>query len=450
VENILAVSDLADRRVVELRLPWKMLSPLRPLTEKDIRLAVRVEDRDSPREIEPNSLSTWGEETRLVMVSDGAERIQGYLSLTLESVPVGEPLEGILFIDSPQPAAQAVLRLEISAPGDEKKERVAARISRDFQLEQGINSFRLYWNTSGQPEGDYLVRASASGAAGELFSLQSSFQIEKRRSIWKALPEYQERLSAPSVLKRLEKARGQSPAAPLKFAVLGDVRGGERIFAQLLKEAAAQGAEFAIVLGDLVGNGKAEEYLRLAELLKESPLPVLTTTGNHDFIGQGRLYYQHLFGPLNYSFDSGGCRFIILDNAMGRLTAAQLDWLEGQLQTPLPKFIFLHMPPSTIPKWAWHSFSEGADEFTALMEKYQPSRVFAAHIHAYDRANLNGVEYVLSGGAGAPLYPQLGPQAAVYHFLLVETGPQGISDSLTAMTWQKAPAKAAPQPAAAR
>ncbi|NIM05521.1 MAG: hypothetical protein GTN69_09290 [Armatimonadetes bacterium] len=440
--NLLAINDYPGRRVVEIRLPWKMLSPISPLHEGGLGLVVRIEDRDSPHEIEPTHLRTSGRGIRLALTPDHSNKIQGHLSLGSASVSAGESLKGILLVDSPQPAASVKVGLEIL----DGRQDVVARISRGLELEGGVNSFRLSWNSANQPEGDYLVRASASTASGRLFSLGEPFKIGERWSIWEKLDSHGKNLSTSAVLARLQKDRADVPAKPLKFAVLGDLRGGERIFFELLREAANQGAEFAIVPGDLVNNGKQEEYLYLARVLEDSPLPVLTTTGNHDFIGQGLLYYQHLFGPLNYTFELDGFRFIVLDNALGRLSTSQLDWLETQLQTPLPRFVLLHMPPDTIQRWAWHSFSHGAKRFTDIMEQYLPSRVFVAHIHAYDRVTQNGVEYVLSGGAGAPLYKQLGPDAAFYHFVLVEAGPEGVTDTVIKMTWQKGPKKAAPEP----
>jgi len=445
-EDNLAISDSTGRRAVELRLPWEILSPLNPTSEGGLRLSVRLEDRDSPEEVEAASLDTTGEEARLVMLPSHSAGISGRLSLASASIGPGDSLEGILLVDSPQPAAQVRLSVGISA---QDRQRAIARISKSLPLEQGPNSFRMNWNSAGQPEGDYFLLASASSKDGEIFSLRSSFKVSTRQTIWQALGEYGKKLSAPAVLARLQKARENNPSAPVWFAVMGDLRGGEKIFQQLLEEAARQGAEFAVVTGDLVESGQPGEYLRFAKLLDSAPLPILTTTGNHDLRGRGKLYYERLFGPLNHAFDLGGYRFIILDNGFNRLTAAQLDWLETKLQGPLPKFVFLHAPPATIPQWAWHSFSPGAERFTALMEKYKPVRVLVSHIHAYDRVTQNGVDYILSGGAGAPLYPQLGTQAAFYHFVLIAAGPQGASDEVIRMAWQplpsgKEPAKAGP------
>ncbi len=487
----LAISDSPGRRTVELRLPWAALRPIRqaqgkqaqsrpsssgeshpeqsrgaalrpfvPYGQEQIRLGLRLEDRDSAQELEPAYLDNRGHEALLVLLPGSSHSLRAYLNLPADSLAPGEPLQGTLLVDSTQPALPLHLGLEIvqeeeqvmpaadrpdapPAPSPGPNEPQAkTRVFTNLRLDEGVNTFHLYWDPSAPLQGNYLVRASGDGPEGQLFALQASFNVAQTPSAWETLGRYSEKLSIPVVLKKVQQAAANKP---LKFAVLGDSRDGEAIFAQLLQQAAQEGAEFAIVLGDLVSAGRSDQYLRFAKILENAPLPVLVLPGNHDYVGQGKARYQRLFGPLNYSFDLAGYHFIALDNANGRLSSAQLDWLETQLQSKGPKFVFLHEPPKTIPRWAWHSFSDGAERFTALMEKYRPSRVFLAHIHGYDRVTQNGVEYVLSGGAGAPLYPQLGPQAAIYHLVLVEAGPKGVSDTLVKMAWQKEPAKAAAQ-----
>jgi putative FmdB family regulatory protein len=52
--------------------------------------------------------------------------------------------------------------------------------------------------------------------------------------------------------------------------------------------------------------------------------------------------------------------------------------------------------------------------------------VFMGHIHLYDEANVDGVPYIISAGAGAPLY-NFGFGKVEYGFTLVHVGQQGVS-----------------------
>ena len=98
------------------------------------------------------------------------------------------------------------------------------------------------------------------------------------------------------------------------------------------------------------------------------------------------------------------------------------------LDTPLRKFVFLHKPPD-VGNWRkpfdaapWH---ENALRFTELVGRRKVDRVFVGHIHAYGEKEIQGVRYVLSGGAGAPLDPS---PHAYFHYVLVTVSPAGVQD----------------------
>lgn len=259
--------------------------------------------------------------------------------------------------------------------------------------------------------------------------LCGAFYIISAQSAWRELGVERTELSEPVVLSHL-KQLNLTKETGVQFAVLGDPRGGDNILAEQLNDATRRGAKFAIILGDLVTTGSQSHYLDLAERLEAAPLPILTIPGNHDVGHQGAYYYERLFGPLNYSFDLAGYHFIMLDNSKLKLTPGQLAWYENQLTNPLPKLVFIHVPPALVRRWAWHSFANGADQFVALNEKYQPQVVFMSHIHAYDRMNFKGVVYIVSGGGGTQLTYNLGKKAAIYHYILVKTGPRGVSQQV--------------------
>lgn len=56
------------------------------------------------------------------------------------------------------------------------------------------------------------------------------------------------------------------------------------------------------------------------------------------------------------------------------------------------------------------------------------------HLHIYDKLTLNGVHWLISGGAGAPLYPMplyFSPQGGTYlHFVVIEVGPSGLREQI--------------------
>jgi hypothetical protein len=64
----------------------------------------------------------------------------------------------------------------------------------------------------------------------------------------------------------------------------------------------------------------------------------------------------------------------------------------------------MHHPPYSISLHGGRA--ELRDAWTPLFERYQVAAVFSGHDHCYERAERNGIRYVVSGGGGAPLYPR--------------------------------------------
>lgn len=232
----------------------------------------------------------------------------------------------------------------------------------------------------------------------------------------------------PTQLQKLE-----NPPSAYSFSVMGDHRDGEPVFRRLLP--LLKGDRFAVHTGDLVSTGQPYQYSTLMTDLRSSPVPMLTTVGNHDIKNGGRALYNRLLGADHYAFDQGSARFVVLDNATAKLGDAQLTFLEEKLKSaPRYKFVFMHMPPYT-PWWKFSGFG-GSDwaRLHALAKQYKVDRVFFGHLHLYDRRVIDGVPYVITGGAGSPLYQIPGfydkQGGSFHHFIRVWVGPEGVRDEI--------------------
>lgn len=214
---------------------------------------------------------------------------------------------------------------------------------------------------------------------------------------------------------------------------MGDHRDGETTFRRLLP--LLKGDRFAVHTGDLVSTGQPYQYTTLMNDLRSAPVPILTTVGNHDIKNNGRALYRQLLGADYYHFDQGPARFIVLDNSTARLGDQQLQYLEDQLKTaPTHKFVFMHMPPYT-PWWKFSGFGNPDwGKLHALCKKYQVTRVYFGHLHLYDRRVIDGVTYVITGGAGSPLYQIPGyydeQGGSFHHFVRVHVSPDGVRDEI--------------------
>jgi 3',5'-cyclic AMP phosphodiesterase CpdA len=213
-----------------------------------------------------------------------------------------------------------------------------------------------------------------------------------------------------------------SSAAPtLRFAVCGDSRNNPAVYRRVLDSVMAGANEFLLSTGDLVNKGTEAQWQGFREVMAGFTLPFYPVPGNHDGLG-GELdgYLAHSGAPAaHYSFDRGPVHFTLADSHNGGISAGELAWLRADLSTTSQpvKMVFLHHPPFD-PDGTDHIMAYGNEPFMELMAEQAVDYVFAGHIHAYAREARDGVEYVITGGAGAPLYSKDHPQS-FHHYLEV-------------------------------
>ena len=222
--------------------------------------------------------------------------------------------------------------------------------------------------------------------------------------------------------KQLDKVNSSPPSDQFSFAVMGDNKNSFRTFGEILKDVDSKDYIFSIDVGDLVFEGGKEYYRFFYNQIKDTKVPFLTAVGNHDIRDHGKENYTEIFGKFYYSFDYGNTLFIVLNDAnKKRISPEQMIWLEKELQKDYQhKFVFLHVPPfdprPDIDKGL--EDKENAKEFMALMEKYNPDIVFASHMHAYFDETRNGVNYIITGGAGSELWGDASDHY-FYHYIKV-------------------------------
>ena len=173
--------------------------------------------------------------------------------------------------------------------------------------------------------------------------------------------------------------------------------------------------------GDLVNRGTETQWQEFEQAMEDFALPFYPVAGNHDGLnGQLEGYLAYSGAPAaHYSFDQGDVHFTMADSHNGGISAGELAWLREDLSasTQQVKMVFLHHPPFD-PDGTDHIMAYGNEEFMSLMVEQEVDYVFAGHIHAYSREERDGVTYVITGGAGAPLYGSDHP-LAFHHYLRV-------------------------------
>lgn len=196
---------------------------------------------------------------------------------------------------------------------------------------------------------------------------------------------------------------------------------------------------FVVGLGDFVYGASSESRLRrqyddffraLAPVQAYKRMFFAPVPGNHDIGGSRRneTIFKQLFKRLYYSFDWDGCHFVCLDSEIpgqeGTIGGEQLEWLtrdlEARIDAPLT-FVFVHRPLFPVSVHVGESLDKDErqrDALHRLFVKMGVDCVFAGHEHLWNVSETDGLHYVITGGAGAPLYAtQEG--GGFHHYVLV-------------------------------
>jgi predicted phosphodiesterase len=219
------------------------------------------------------------------------------------------------------------------------------------------------------------------------------------------------------------------------FAAFGDTRTGHQIHQEVVDSIVAMEPDFVLHTGDLVYLGSEFPYWdAFFEIERElmSRIPLFPALGNHEVNHQH--YFDLFYLPGNerwYAFDYGNARFIclqvdgIVDFSSG---SEQYDWLERELAANTQPwfFVYFHIPPYTSSLEDPDIEQDVRQALAPLFEQYGVDVVFTGHHHNYERNEVNGVTYIVTGGGGAPLCVMEEPEltraafAVAYHFVLLE------------------------------
>ena len=212
------------------------------------------------------------------------------------------------------------------------------------------------------------------------------------------------------------------------FVFLGDNRGNDRKFAEILKRAKEFNPLFILHGGDISERGGAIElsqFLDVVKTVKDLP-PLFVVRGNHE---TNTILFEKMIGPINFVIDSKklGLRLVAVDNSDNLLTSRDLTFLSRNLDNKRQnQFVSMHIPPKT-DRWPRHSFEKGNSELIHLMTDRHVKIGLFAHIHLFDADMIKNVQYIISGGAGSPLKRFGYSGDVIYHFVIVEITKDKVS-----------------------
>ena len=233
---------------------------------------------------------------------------------------------------------------------------------------------------------------------------------------------------------------------PFTFLVYGDTRTHYDHHALVAARMAEEDAEFVVHTGDLIESPTQGEWQ--AFLSSGSPLfhamSFLCVIGNHE--RNSRTYYDLFslpegggkFGEQWWSLRWGEVLLVGLDSNLQYLKLTGLreetDWLREVLsQDARYKFVFFHHPLYSSD--AHYGGNESLGTLWApIFQEAGVTAVFVGHCHNYEHVVRDGVQYFITGGGGAPLYPLseeriegsvLGIED-ILHYLRVTVTEQGV------------------------
>jgi hypothetical protein len=249
--------------------------------------------------------------------------------------------------------------------------------------------------------------------------------------------------------------------APLTFLLYGDDRSDETAHEALVAALRATPSDFLVNTGDIVADGGHaedwESFFRVeAPLLHDRAL--FLCIGNHELYDDAAgSNFARYFGfaesaatghdggsdpgaaPLPYGTTRWGTtRFFFLNGMHDWRGSEERQWLERELAhaDAEPGLVWrvavVHHSP-------WSSGPHGGN--TKLLEAGVPEMLAAHHVdlllaghdHIYERGQVGGIKYLISGGGGAPLYPVGHPIAqsrkseSAFHFVEVHATTDAMS-----------------------
>jgi predicted phosphodiesterase len=203
------------------------------------------------------------------------------------------------------------------------------------------------------------------------------------------------------------------------FVVYGDTRSRDDVHRQIISKVVVDRPAFVVHTGDLVTDGRTAAlwpnfFIITDPLMRRAVFfPML---GNHE---RNTPYFREFFptAPDYYSFTWGNVHVAVVNSDFQNAAATneareiyrqkELDWLERDLAGAASadfRFVAMHHPLITAMKTRQAETERRAGWFLPTLKKGNVQVVFAGHDHNYQHHRSEGIDFITTGGGGAPLY----------------------------------------------
>jgi hypothetical protein len=241
---------------------------------------------------------------------------------------------------------------------------------------------------------------------------------------------------------------------PFTFVVYGDNRSDGGTHARIAEAISKESFDFLIQTGDLVVTGADESAWQSFFDVESSILRdhcLFAAVGNHELHNDRfAAHFERYFAPtepaagssdaapLYGSFRWGRARFFVLNAFEEWGPGKERTWLEQALAladreagVDLRVAVIHHGPYSAGP----HGNNDEllAAHIDELLAAHHVDLVLSGHDHIYERGQAGPLKYLVTGGAGAPLYreikaiPSTRKVEATYHYILATVTDAGVA-----------------------
>ena len=198
----------------------------------------------------------------------------------------------------------------------------------------------------------------------------------------------------------------------------------------LVEEINRQRPDFVLGIGDLIHGSILEQLPRdmalFQQIFKPLQVPFYPGVGNHEVVQrEGNPEYEKAYRDaygderVNYTFEAGGLRFIVLNNSGAPKVAAEIaqrrnGWLRDVLEAypRQRKILACHIPlvpvrdePILAKSFGFGSYAAQSAELLALVDQHADSilAVLSGHLHLTGLVERKGVYHI--SVAGTANYP---------------------------------------------
>ena len=188
--------------------------------------------------------------------------------------------------------------------------------------------------------------------------------------------------------------------------------------------------DLVLLTGDLVNEGKPEEYAHLRRLLEPLRAPYHLVPGNHDLTPELRAAFpDHVHGSADGRADGvidGPLRIVTLDSSRypepgGALDPEQLDWLDATLAAAPdhPTVVAVHHPPFATGIAHMDTMALDAPSARGLEQvisrHQQVERVLSGHLHRMITRRFAGTVALTSPGTAHAVVLDLGDRTPAWN-----------------------------------